>query len=180
LRPRRVEKILRLAILLAHGVVGLHRNCAERLPDRSNAIAENEIVDAVSKNRKARQDKECREEPAFQSQRLRVVRNEHGANYKRVLNSSFQWSFRYDHVCYNLAMKTIAAGEFKARCLTLMDDVRNNREPIVITKRGKPVAKLVPAENEGRKFLGRLEGIIRIVGDIESPVEPPEAWDALK
>jgi prevent-host-death family protein len=77
-------------------------------------------------------------------------------------------------------MKTIAAGEFKARCLTLMDDVRKNREPILITKRGKPVAKLVPAENEGREFLGRLEGIIRIAGDIESPVEPPEAWDALK
>ena len=94
--------------------------------------------------------------------------------------ADLSWSFKYDHVCYNLSMKTIAAGEFKARCLTLMDDVRKNREPILITKRGKPVAKLVPAENEGRQFLGRLEGIIRIVGDIESPVEPPEAWDALK
>jgi prevent-host-death family protein len=77
-------------------------------------------------------------------------------------------------------MKTIAAGEFKARCLTLMDDVRKNRAPIVITKRGKPVAKLVPAENETLEFLGRLQGIIRIVGDIESPIEPAEAWDALK
>jgi prevent-host-death family protein len=77
-------------------------------------------------------------------------------------------------------MRTIAAGEFKARCLTLMDEVRNTREPVLVTKRGKPVAKLVPAENESREFLGRLEGIIRIVGDIESPVEPPEAWDALK
>ena len=77
-------------------------------------------------------------------------------------------------------MKTIAAGEFKAHCLTLMDDVRKNREPIVITKRGKPVAKLVPAENETLEFLGRLQGIIRIVGDIESPIEPAEAWDALK
>ena len=74
-------------------------------------------------------------------------------------------------------MKTITAGEFKARCLTLMDDVRKNREPILITKRGKPVAKLVPAENEGRQFLGRLEGIIRIVGDIESPIEP-DAWES--
>jgi len=77
-------------------------------------------------------------------------------------------------------MKTIAAGEFKARCLTLMDEVRKNREPIVITKRGKPVAKLVPAEKEGREFLGRLEGIIRIVGDIESPVEPAEAWESAR
>jgi prevent-host-death family protein len=77
-------------------------------------------------------------------------------------------------------MKTIAAAKFKAHGLALMDDVHKNREPIVITKRGKPVAKLVPAGNDDREFLGRLEGIIRIVGDIESPLEPPEAWDALK
>jgi prevent-host-death family protein len=47
-------------------------------------------------------------------------------------------------------MKTIAAAKFKAHCLSLMDDVHKNREPIVITKRGKPVAKLVPAGNEDR------------------------------
>jgi prevent-host-death family protein len=79
-----------------------------------------------------------------------------------------------------MAMKTIAAGKFKAQCLTLMDDVRKNREPIVITKRGKAVAKLVPAENDEQEFLGRLEGIIRIVGDIESPIVPLEDWDCLK
>jgi prevent-host-death family protein len=77
-------------------------------------------------------------------------------------------------------MKTIAPAKFKAHGLTLMDDVPENREPIVITKRGKPVAKLVPAGNQDGEFLGRLEGIIRIVGDIESPVERPEAWDALQ
>ena len=77
-------------------------------------------------------------------------------------------------------MKTIAAGAFKTQCLTLMDDVRKTREPLVITKRGKAVAKLVPAEDEKDEFLGRLEGIIRIVGDIESPVVPLEDWDCLK
>jgi prevent-host-death family protein len=77
-------------------------------------------------------------------------------------------------------MKKIAAGEFKARCLTLMEDVRSTREPLIITKRGKPVAKLVPADVEEREFIGRLKGVIRVVGDIESPVEPPEAWDALR
>ena len=78
-------------------------------------------------------------------------------------------------------MKTISAGEFKARCLSLMDDVRSTREPVVITKRGKPVAKLVPADS-GKKdeFIGRLEGVFRIVGDIESPVVPPEAWEVLR
>jgi prevent-host-death family protein len=77
-------------------------------------------------------------------------------------------------------MKNIAAGEFKAKCLTLMEDVRSTRQPIVITKRGKPVAKLVPADDEGKNFIGRLEGIVRIVGDIESPVVPLEAWEVLR
>ena len=42
-------------------------------------------------------------------------------------------------------MKTISAAAFKARCLTLMDDVKDTREPVVMPKRGKPDAKLVPA-----------------------------------
>ncbi len=77
-------------------------------------------------------------------------------------------------------MKTIPAGEFKARCLTLMDDVRTTREPVIITKRGKPVAKLVPADEVSRDFIGRLEGIVRIMGDIESPGVPLEAWKFLR
>jgi prevent-host-death family protein len=77
-------------------------------------------------------------------------------------------------------MKTIAAGEFKTRCLALMDDVRATREPVIITKRGKPVAKLVPADEVSRDFIGRLEGIVRIVGDIESPMVPVEAWKVLR
>jgi prevent-host-death family protein len=72
-------------------------------------------------------------------------------------------------------MKTIAAGEFKARCLTLMEDVRSTREPLIITKRGKPVAKLVPADDTKDDFIGRLEGVFRIVGDIESPID---GWES--
>ena len=77
-------------------------------------------------------------------------------------------------------MKTIAAGEFKARCLTLMEDVRSTRQPLVITKRGKPVAKLVPVEDKKDDFIGRLKGVIKIVGDIESPVVPLEDWEGLR
>jgi prevent-host-death family protein len=72
-------------------------------------------------------------------------------------------------------MKKIAAGEFKARCLALMEDVRSTREPLVITKRGKPVAKLVPADEEKDDFIGRLEGVFRVVGDIESPID---GWES--
>lgn len=72
-------------------------------------------------------------------------------------------------------MKKIAAGEFKARCLTLMEDVRSTREALVITKRGKPVAKLVPADDDKDDFIGRLEGVFRVVGDIESPID---GWES--
>jgi prevent-host-death family protein len=78
-------------------------------------------------------------------------------------------------------MKKIAAGQFKAQCLKLMEQVRATREPVLITKRGRPVAKLVPvAEKAPDDFIGSLEGIITIVGDIESPVVPLEDWDALR
>jgi prevent-host-death family protein len=76
-------------------------------------------------------------------------------------------------------MKTISASEFKKRCASVVTEVHSTRESVLITKRGKPIARLVPA---GRppKFIGRLKGIIKIVGDIESPVEPPEAWKVLR
>ena len=77
-------------------------------------------------------------------------------------------------------MKTMAAGEFKAHCLAVMDDVRMTREPVLITKRGRPVAKLVPPDGTSDDFLGRLEGVVKIVGDIESPIEPPENWEVLR
>ena len=79
-----------------------------------------------------------------------------------------------------MVMKKVAAGHFKAQCLKLMDKVEATREPLVITKRGKPVAKLVPIDSRRDDFIGRLVGKMKIVGDIESPIEPPEAWDALK
>ena len=77
-------------------------------------------------------------------------------------------------------MKTMPAGKFKAQCLRVMDRVEATREPVIITKKGRPVAKLVPADANPQDALGSLVGIIEIVGDIESPVLPPEAWEALR
>jgi len=77
-------------------------------------------------------------------------------------------------------MKTMPAGEFKARCLRVMEQVRTTRQPVVITKRGKPVAKLVPADKNSDDIFGCLKGVFEIVGDIESPVVPPEDWEALR
>ena len=71
----------------------------------------------------------------------------------------------------------IAAGKFKTQCLQLMDQVQQNREEIVITKHGKPVAKLVPVdESEPRSVLGYLQGTVEIVSDIVSPLE--DEWEA--
>jgi prevent-host-death family protein len=67
--------------------------------------------------------------------------------------------------------KCIAAAEFKANCLRLMDEVARQRRPIIITKRGKPVVKLVPIETEGIDLFGRMAGSIKICGDIVSPIE---------
>ncbi len=73
----------------------------------------------------------------------------------------------------------IPAGEFKAKCLKLMDQVRESGQEIVITKRGKPVAKLVPLEPKERPPLfGCMKGTFEITGDIVSPIDVE--WDATK
>ncbi len=77
-------------------------------------------------------------------------------------------------------MKTMPAGQFKARCLKIMDEVRSTREPVVITKKGRPVAKLVPAEASSADFLGKLAGVMKIVGDITQPIEDADTWEALR
>jgi antitoxin (DNA-binding transcriptional repressor) of toxin-antitoxin stability system len=59
-----------------------------------------------------------------------------------------------------------------------MDEVRSTREPVLITKKGRPVAKLVPAEIQPEDIFGCLRDEIKIVGDIESPIIPWEEWDA--
>jgi prevent-host-death family protein len=68
--------------------------------------------------------------------------------------------------------KHVAAADFKANCLRLMDEVARERRPIIITKRGKPVAKLVPIEDQGPVDLfGYMAGTAKICGDIISPIE---------
>jgi prevent-host-death family protein len=73
----------------------------------------------------------------------------------------------------------IPAGEFKAKCLQLMDQVARSGEPIVITKRGKPVAKLVPpdASEPRTPLFGYMAGTAEIRGDIVTV--PHLEWSAL-
>jgi prevent-host-death family protein len=77
-------------------------------------------------------------------------------------------------------MKQMRASVFKARCLKVMNDVQATGEPVIVTKRGKPVVKVIPAEPEKDDILGFMAGEFQIVGDIESPVVPPSDWKIMK
>jgi prevent-host-death family protein len=78
--------------------------------------------------------------------------------------------------------REIPAGEFKAKCLALMDRVREQHEEYVITKHGKPVAKLVPVGDEDVKpksAFGWMKGTVIEYGDIISPVAEDD-WEVLQ
>ena len=77
-------------------------------------------------------------------------------------------------------MKQMRASDFKARCLSVMKDIQATGEPVIVTKRGKPVVKVIPAESEKGDILGFMAGEFEIVGDIESPVVPPNHWKVMK
>jgi len=77
-------------------------------------------------------------------------------------------------------VKKMAAGAFKVHCLAIMDQVQAKRETVLITKRGKPVAKLVPADKDTDDIYGFLAGKVTITGDIISPALSPEEWGELK
>ena len=77
-------------------------------------------------------------------------------------------------------MKKMRASVFKAQCLKIMDKVQATGEPVVVTKRGKPVVKVIPAVPENEELFGFMKGRMKIVGDIMLPVVPLEDWEALK
>jgi prevent-host-death family protein len=68
------------------------------------------------------------------------------------------------------------ASAFKTKCLAVMDDVQATGEPVIVTKRGKPVVKVVPVESEMDDIFGSMAADVKIVGDIESPVVPLRHW----
>ena len=69
--------------------------------------------------------------------------------------------------------RTIAAGEFKAKCLKMLDQVAETKEVLVVTKRGKPVAKVVPLDDG---LSTDLRGSVTCLTDIVAPTG--ERWDA--
>jgi len=75
-------------------------------------------------------------------------------------------------------MNQVSISEFKAKCLGLIEEVHKTRQPLRITRHGKPVAEVVPAgPDRARKFVGAGVGTGTIVGDIESPIID---WEAME
>jgi len=75
--------------------------------------------------------------------------------------------------------RTMAAGQFKATCLAVMDEVQKTGREIIVTKRGKPVAKMVPLEPAKDEIFGFLKGKIKIKGDIVKPAMTLREWGNL-
>ena len=77
-------------------------------------------------------------------------------------------------------MKQMRASAFKARCLRVMDQVRATGEPVVVTKRGAPVVKVIPVESKEPELFGFMAGEFVIAGDVESPLVPLKGWKVLQ
>ena len=75
-------------------------------------------------------------------------------------------------------MITLAAGKFKAQCLALINHVAQSHEPIIITKHGKPMVKVIPVDPKKDTAEKPLKNAAIFIGDIVSPID--EVWEALK
>ena len=77
-------------------------------------------------------------------------------------------------------MKTVNASDFKVRCLAILDRVQATGERVVVLKRGRPVAEIVPVSNAEAEYpQSKLRGTVTFVGDVIGPVFPEEVWESL-
>ena len=72
--------------------------------------------------------------------------------------------------------KAVAAAEFKARCLALLEEVRRTRRPLLVTRHGRPVAQISPYVTRDTQSANPLKGSILFQSDLISPLE--EQWDS--
>jgi prevent-host-death family protein len=80
------------------------------------------------------------------------------------------------------AVHEVAISEFKAKCLSLLDEVSRTKNPLRVTRRGKAVADVVPpaVTPEERDWIGSMSGVIEITGDVVSPVIETREIEALR
>ena len=80
-----------------------------------------------------------------------------------------------------MVMKQVAISEFKAKCLAILDEVQKTKRPVRITRRGKPVAEVVPPRPQTSEDLfGFMRGQMEILGDIVAPAGDPDDWEVLR
>jgi prevent-host-death family protein len=79
-----------------------------------------------------------------------------------------------------MTMKQMRASIFKARCLAVMDNVQSTGEPVIVTKRGTPVVKVIPVQATDGELFGFMAGKFKVIGDIESPLVPLTNWKITK
>ena len=77
--------------------------------------------------------------------------------------------------------KSVTATRFKAECLKLIETMNRDGQPIVVTRHGKPVARLTPAAEEKRpSIIGSMRGTVLRYDDPFEPAIAPEEWDAMR
>lgn len=80
-----------------------------------------------------------------------------------------------------MTMKEVAISEFKAKCLALLDEVQKTKQPLRITRRGKPVAEVTPPTPvNNASWMGSMKDRIQILGDIVAPANDEDEWEVLR
>jgi prevent-host-death family protein len=82
----------------------------------------------------------------------------------------------------NRKIETIAISKFKATCLAVLERVRRTGQPVLVTRRGEPVAEVVPPSPAVAEpgWVGSLTGEVMVEGDLVEPVTSPGEWEVLK
>jgi len=74
-------------------------------------------------------------------------------------------------------MESLSVSEFKSKCLAVLQDVNKQKKRVVITKRGKPIAEVIPYDLKEKQI--PLKDTVIFMGDIISPVAD-EDWEVLR
>jgi prevent-host-death family protein len=78
-------------------------------------------------------------------------------------------------------MKEVAISEFKAKCLSILDEVQKTKKPILVTRFGKPIAEVIPhAPAPSADWMGSMRDSMKILGDIVSPATEESEWEVLR
>lgn len=79
-------------------------------------------------------------------------------------------------------VETIAISKFKATCLAVLDRVKRTGRPVLVTRRGEPIAQVVPPapSQRPRSWLGCMSGTGEILGDIIAPASDESDWEVLR